>query len=304
MPMRTHGRARGFQYGLLIPELAFLCSSMAFAGELVTDDSLRLRVLHLAFPAGQISTIPVQPREKPYPIEDPLRRVIAVLRNGLAHGPDYEVIGPVAKDEEAAASDVTRPDSPPSNKRQVQMHLYRWRVREGDPLLVAVLRYKFLNVYPARCCGAVGKVLLLSSTADRILDVLDKTPWAFTMFTDVRFIPSTGANPEMLMISLDFSGVATDGVSSAVLDVENGRLKPLIAVDTMLRYEEGELEKMDVHTLTLDERQTQAAGGKQFVFIKKSFVGKGEVLVDPVTTQVSYPVGTGLPLDRNEAGWK
>jgi len=302
--MSAHSLARTFQHLLVILALASAHGSMAFAGELVTDESQRLRVLHLAFPAGQISIVPTQPRERPFPIEDPLRRVIGVLDNALNHGPDYEVIGPVAEDEEGAASYAGSPDTPLSNQRQVQMHLYRWRVREGAPLLVAILRYKFLHAHPPRCCGAVGKVLLLPSAADRILDVLNKTPWAFTMFTDVRFIPSTGTNPEMLMISLDFSGVATVGVSSAVFDVENARLKPLIAVDTVLLYEEGELDRIDVHTLTLDERQTHAAGGKQFVFTKKSFVGNGNVRPNPVTTQVSYPFGTGLPLDRNEAGWK
>lgn len=69
-----------------------------------------------------------------------------------------------------------------------------------------------------------------------------------------------------------------------------------MSVTTMVFYE-AELENADVHTLTLDEGQTLLAGGKRFFFVKKSFVEKGEVLRRPVTSRVSYPIGTGLPLD-------
>jgi hypothetical protein len=276
--------------------LVSISRSACFGGELVTDEAMRLRVIHLAFPTGRISTLPPQPSGDAFPIEDPLNRVVARLKNALEQGPDYQAIGPVAKNEKNPASDVTDFDRPASNKRQVQMRLYRWKANNGEPLLVAVLRYSFPNANPPRCCRVIGKVLLLSSTADRILDVLDKVPYAFTIFTEIRFIPQAGTAPELLIIGADYSGVSSVGVSSVILDASDGHLKPLMSISTMVLYE-AELENADVHTLSLDEQRTLVAGGRRFFFVKKSYVEKGKVRRTPVTTNVSFPVGTGLPLD-------
>jgi hypothetical protein len=116
--------AQVLRFSVLIVAVALLCGSVCLAGELVTDEATRLRVVRLAFPNGQISTLPPQPFQKPYPVKDPLNRVIAVIKNALEHGPEYEVIGPVAKNEEAPASYITDLNHIPSNKRQVQIHLY------------------------------------------------------------------------------------------------------------------------------------------------------------------------------------
>jgi len=175
------------------------------------------------------------------------------------------------------------------------MVLYRWKTgADGGQLLVAVLIYLFSMANPPHCCRAIGKVLLLSATGDRILDVLDKVPYAFTMFTSVRFLQVDETGSEKLMIGADFAYVATIGVSSAVLDVLGQKLTPLISATTMIQNEG---EEPDVHTLTLDERQTLAAKGKRYYFVKKAYVDKGKVLRTPVTSNESYPVGTGVPLD-------
>jgi len=269
---------------------------VCLAGEVVTDEAVRLRVVRLAFPNGRISTLPPRPSGDVFAIKDPLNRVVARLKNVLEQGPDYEIIASVAKNEKDFASDITDFKHPPSNRRQLQMRLYKWKAKDGEPLLVAVLRYSFLNANPPRCCRAIGKVLLLSSTADRILDVLDKVTYAFTIFTEIRFLPHGDTRPEILMIVADYSGVASVGVSSVILDASGGHLKPLMSVDTVVLYE-AELENADVHTLTFDERRTLVTGERRFFFVKKSYVEKGKVLPTPVTTSVSYPVGTGLPLN-------
>lgn len=81
-----------------------------------------------------------------------------------------------------------------------------------------------------------------------------------------------------------------------VFDVVNKHLRPLIEVSTLVLYE-AELENADVNTLALDEGRTRDAAGREFFFLKKSYIEKGKVLRRPVTTSVSYPVGAGLPLD-------
>jgi hypothetical protein len=81
-----------------------------------------------------------------------------------------------------------------------------------------------------------------------------------------------------------------------VFEAVNNKLHPILSVNTMVLYE-AELEKADIHTLTLDKRRTLFGRGTQFFFFKKSYVEKGRVLAKPVTTTVSYRVGTGVPLD-------
>lgn len=293
----SHGNssaARALPYCFLLAALAFLSHATCFAGERVIDETMRLRVLRLAFQNARISALPMQLNEKPYLVKDPMNRVFALVKNALKYDHGYEVVGPAAKNEEAFASDVT--GRPASNKRQVWMQLFRWRIADSDPLFVAVLSYSFLNANPPRCCQALGKILLLSSRGDRILDTFDKVPYAFTEFTSIRFFHTDGTGAEKLMISDDFSGVGTIGVSSVILDVSHQHLKPLASVTTMILYE-ADLENADVNTLTLDERRTLLAGGKRFFFVQKSYVEKGKVLRKPVTSSVSFPVGTGLPLD-------
>jgi len=69
-----------------------------------------------------------------------------------------------------------------------------------------------------------------------------------------------------------------------------------MSVTTMLLNED-EPENLDVHTLTFDEHRTILAGDKRFFFVKRVYAETGKVLSIPVTSIVSYPIGTGVPLD-------
>jgi hypothetical protein len=120
--------------------LVLLSSSLAFAGEQVKDETVRLRAVRLAFPNATISALAGRTGEQAYPVTDPIRRVIAVVNDALAGNREYQVIGAAAKNEEAAASDVTGAHSA-SERRQVQMKLYSWRTAKGKALLVAGLSY-------------------------------------------------------------------------------------------------------------------------------------------------------------------
>jgi len=174
------------------------------------------------------------------------------------------------------------------------MRLYRWK-GASDSKLVAVLSYSFPNANPPRCCRALGKVVLFSSKLDSVLDTFEKVPYAFTTFTSVRFLDVDGTGNEKLIIAGDLSGVATIGIDWAVFDLSQRKLIPVISVTSVILYE-ADLDEADVHTLTLDERQTLASKGKKYYFVKKAYVDNGKVLRTPATSRVSLPVGTGVPL--------
>jgi hypothetical protein len=266
------------------------------AAQLVADEPTNLQVLRLIFPNMRISVLPKPPAEKASPVTDPFQRVIALVKNGLEHGIEYDVVGPVAKDEEDSADDITDPKRTPSNERKVRMEVYRWSAGpSGGRFLVAVLSYKFLNANPPRCCNGLGKIVLLSDNADRVLDTIDKMPYAFTMFTSVQFLKIGGTEAEKLMIGADFSGVGTIGINSAVFDVVKEKLNPLLSLTTMV-LAEADIEELDIRTLEVDERRT-LADGKHFFFVEKTYASGKQILTIPRTETVSFPVGTGVPLD-------
>jgi len=295
--MNANDASRGLfaWLGSLFVALVLLNISIASGAELVTDSAVRLQVLRLVFPNTRISDVPTPKDDPPFPVTDPLGHLVISLKSGFEHY--YEVVGPVATEEEEPASDITDLNKGFSDKRQVRMEVYRWKApRDGEPLLAAVLDYSFAGANPARCCRAIGKVFLLSNAADRLLDSFDKMPNDFSMFTSVQFVDVDGSGTEKLLISADASGVAYLGVKSALFDLAKHRLTPLISVDTLVFYEE-ELENVTINTLTLDERQTIRSRGKRIFFVKETFAAKGKLFSKPRKSRVSFPVGYGLPLE-------
>jgi hypothetical protein len=266
------------------------------AAQFVADEPTNLQVLRLVFPKMRISVLPKQPAEKASPVTDPFQRVIALVKNGLEHGAEYDVVGPVAKDEEDSASDITDPKRSASQERKIRMEAYRWNTGpNGGRFLVAVLSYEFVNANPPRCCHGLGKIVLLSDNADRVLDTIDKMPYAFTMFTSVQFLKGGGTGAEKLMIGADFSGVGTIGINSAIFDVVKEKLNPLLSLTTMV-LAEADIEDLDIRTLEVDERRTPA-DGKHFFFVEKTYASGKQILTTPRTETVSFPVGTGVPLN-------
>jgi hypothetical protein len=288
--------AEGVKATLSLLTMLLVTASTANSAEIVTDEATRMGVLRLVFPNARISAVSGPPNIESFSVTDPLGHLVISLRSGFQH--EYAVVGPVAKEEEEPASDITRfPEHWMSDKRRVLMEVFRWKPpRDGEPLLVAVLSYSFPTANPARCCRAKGKVILLSTAADRILDRIEKVPYAFTTFTSVRFLDMDGSGAEKLMIGADTSGMGSIGVDSAVFDLSNRKLDPLLAVNTLVFYE-ADIEDLDIHTLTLDEPQTIRSSGKRFFFVKKTFAEKAKLFAKPPTSQMSYPVGFGVPLD-------
>jgi hypothetical protein len=166
-----------------------------------------------------------------------------------------------------------------------------------DPMLVAVLSYHFRGANPARCCLELGRTILLNTSADRILNEFRIAPHAFGPFTEIRFLPLVGGR-ELLIFGASYAPAATSAVISIILDVVNDHWKPVLAVDTVMQYFFGEQVQNDVHTLTLDEVRTVAAGGKRFYYVRQTWMRRGRTLSKPSTERLSFPAGFGFPL-----GW-
>lgn len=103
---------------LVLAALFVLGASSAHAAQLVTDETVRLRVLHTAFPNARISNSPAATESKqslPGGANkqeigfDTLGAISNELTDALEGERRYDVIGSVSKDEETPASDITAP---------------------------------------------------------------------------------------------------------------------------------------------------------------------------------------------------
>ena len=269
--------------------LLLVNASAAHGAESVTDESIRLRVLRLVFPNAAISRS--LPGVKQTPVQGPLGidAFSESFRDALEDEQEYDVVGSVGKDEALAAEDITSSAHDRfSEKRRVRLLLFRWRSNRGDQSsLVAVINYSFSEANPARCCLAVGKVVLLSDTGDRVLSMLDRMPNAFTTFTAIKFLSAGGAGRETLFLSVDFGGAGTIGINTAIIDLSNQRLTPLRWLPTAISYD---IEEK--FTMALDEPRTKRSKGKRVWFIKTTYAKKGKRFPAPVTSRESIEIGT------------
>jgi hypothetical protein len=273
-----------------------LGGAVGHAAQLVTDEATNLQVLRLVFPGMRVSVLAKRQDEKPSPVTDPMGRIIAVVSDGLERGREFSTIGPVSKEERGPASDLGDYQHM-SNQRYVRMEVFRWRAStDGQPFLLAVLSYTFRNSNPPLCCRALGKIVLLSNNANRVLDSFNKVPNAFTMFTSLDFIKVSGTGYEKLMIGVDFSGVGTIGINSAIFEVSQRKLRPLLSLTTMV-LNEADIEALDIRTLKFDEHRTFLANGKEFFFLQRTYATGKQVLATPSTETIALPVGTGVPID-------
>jgi hypothetical protein len=274
-------------------------TSIAFGAEIVTDETLRLQVLRTEFPKATISTghraeNPTKASRTPemQPFWDS-------MNDALANETEYQVVGPVEKEEEGAAElGIGLKEQRFSDKRRARLLLYRWRSKNGDQSnLLAILNYSFPEASPARCCRAIGKVLLLSTSGDHVLANVDQMPNAFTTFMAVKFLDAGSTGNEKLLIGADFAGAGTAGMDSAVFDLSNQKLTPLGWATTAVYFG---LEKKDeeMFTMTLDEPRTRMSKENRIWFIKRTYIEKGKKFPKPISRSASIRLNSkGVKLD-------
>jgi hypothetical protein len=277
--------------------LGFCATSVAFSAEMVTDEALRLRVLRNEFPKATVST--ARNRKKPpnSPLDPELKPLWDSMHDALENELEYEVVGPVEKAVEQY--DMTRlREGGLSERRRVRLLLYRLRSTNGDQSnLLAVLNYSFPEANPARCCRAIGKLLLMSLSGDKVLSKVDEMPNAFTMFTAVRFLDAGNTGGEKLLIGADFAGAGTVGTNTAVFDVSSQELTPLGWTTTAIYF--GLEEKDEVmFTMTLDEQRTRLSKENRVWFVKTTYIEKGKRFPKPIIGSASIRLNAkGVPLD-------
>jgi hypothetical protein len=274
-------------------------SSFASSAEIVTDEAVRLQILRNEFPKATISAARNGKKPPNPPLDPELQPLWDSMHDALEHASEYQVVGPVEKDEEQSATDITKFKGRRfSGIRRVRLLLYRLRSPNGDQSdLLAVLNYSFPEANPARCCRAIGRLLLMSLSGDQVLSKVDEMPNAFTMFTAVRFLDAKSTGSERLLIGADFAGAGTVGTNTAVFDLSNRKLTPLGWTTTAVYFG---LEKKDeeMFTMTLDEQRTRLSKENRVWFVKTTYIEKGKRFPKPIISSASIRLNSkGVRLD-------
>lgn len=272
----------------------FVFAPSVIGAELLTDEQTRMQALRLMFPSARVSDTLTKPADGSY--NNLIGSEKLPLIDALRDERQYRVTAPAESDERDEAGDVAEPDKPLSDTRLVRLRLYRLRasaVREH--LVLAIMSYSFADVNPPRCCRVIGRIALLSAELTSVLDTIRNMPYAFTIFTVIRFFDANGDGTEDFIVSADFSGAATVGIDTAIFDVKSRKLKPIMWLTTAVSYQ---LEDAEMFTMTIDEKRTRAAKGKRYYFLKQTYIEKGRSFSRPrLSIESRRVVRSGIVLD-------
>jgi len=274
-------------------------ASTGFSAEIVTDETLRLQVLRTEFPNATISIAQRAEKSAKASLNPEMQPLWDSMNDVLANESEYQVVGPIEKQEEGPAEFGSgSKEQQFSNRRRVRLLLYRLRSKRGEQSnLVAVLHYSFPEAKPSRCCRAIGNVLLVSMSGDHVLAKVDGMPNGFATFTAVKFLDVRSTGNEALLIGADFAGAGTEGVNTAVFDLSSHELTTLGWTTTSVY---SGLEKKDeaMFTMTLDEQRTRLSKENRVWFVKKTYIDKGKKFRKPITGRASIRLNSkGVPLD-------
>ncbi|MEI9814228.1 MAG: hypothetical protein WDO18_16985 [Acidobacteriota bacterium] len=215
------------------------------------------------------------------------------LVDALANEKQYEIRGAAPIEERAFAEDLVGEGDKLSDVRLVQMRLFRSGAGP-EARLLAIIRYFYLGANPARCCMAIGKVVLLNRTGNQALATVRQSPHAYTTFTNIQPIADLRTGRSILLVGLDFGAPETTGEYSMILGVERDRLIPLhgfvSAISTTA--EDGP----QTFAMTLDRGRTHFGTDRRLWFVKKTFMRGMKILDPPEAQHVAIKVGTN-PVD-------
>jgi hypothetical protein len=255
----------------------------------VSDEALRLNVLHAIFPGMPISVVPGARIDDSWP-EQPKRSELD-SPDALAKENVYRVIGKAANEAEKEASDqlITRK---PSSARAVRFQVFHW---PNSPGLLAVLQYKFEDAVPSMAFASIGLLVQLANVNGN-WEVRDRylleTRHHFTLQT-IRVLDLNGDGIDDLVIESDFGGAETWGTNLLIFNL-GAKIERSFETTSQISYKTD-----DRFTQVLDIPKTIEQAGKLVCFTKTTMFENG-MLFNPA--RISNPCyEPNEDLDRKES---
>ena len=256
-------------------------------GQPVSDEGLRLTVLHAIFPGMPVSVDRSKRIDDSWP-EKPNAGEL-YFPDALAAGNVYAVTGDAMNEAESEASkDVITGKS--SNTRQLRFQLFRWP-KENDTGLLAVLQYDFPGARPAMSCPSVGLLVhLRRNNAEWAVkeQYLLETVHHHSL-QGIRLLDLTGEGAHELVIESNSGGAGTAASDLLVFDLSKGHLDEVLNTETRMQH------MTDYwYTQTMNLSRTRQSHGQRFCFSKTTLFEAGKAFRPPRVSRPCYKRGDGV----------
>lgn len=256
---------------------------MPFAGNLfalaalITDESVRLRVLEAIFPKMHVTLLPTKSINHEFKMpHNPGLRGGDPLKNEKV----YRVTGaPNSWIDRCASENMLTNKS--SKTREVRAIVFAWPGMPGRELVVA--QYRYVGSSPALACPSIGRLYAVEGKTVTHEFTLDAQH--HTAIHEIQLADISGDGVEELIVESNFGGAATFAVILTVSDLSSGKFtKRFQTASLVLDNIEG-----SEFTQQLDIARTRETGGTKFCFTKTTYIERAVKFAKPRITYPCYP---------------
>lgn len=247
---------------------------------LITDESVRLRVLEAIFPKMHVTATPTRSIDRPLPkvADDPFYFDDA-LRGEMV----YRVTG-FAKswEDQCNASDVLLlpGQERPSMVRELRMRAFAYAPTRA----VADVHLKYVGANPPMSCPAITRAHSLESSGGqwRLTGSVTFDTVHHWGVESIRFLDLTGDGIDEFVVESDGGGAQTFLSAYHVFDLKESKLK---LRSTALAIVVSTLDG-DQFVQHFDVPRSRESGGKRICFTKTTYMVEGKKLSKP---RITYP---------------
>lgn len=241
---------------------------------LITDESVRLRVLEAIFPKMHITATPTRSIDASWQFADN-RNVW--FDDAFKHEAVYRVTGPPRSEADlCAARDIISDKL--SHVREVRFQVFPWPAEAGHYAVAA--QYEYIGANPPMACTSIARLYRVGPRGVAQEETFHTT--RHRRISRFELIDLSGDGVAELLIEADYGGGGFRGSVLRAYELKSGKLiKRFEAHSISLDWQEP-LE----FTQVLDIDRTRATAGAKFCFTRTTYVEKAVRFAEP---RVTYP---------------
>jgi hypothetical protein len=243
---------------------------------LITDESVRLRVLEAIFPKMHVTLLPTKSINNEFKM-----RHNPGLRGGDPMKTErvYRVTGePTSQDDWCASEDLAT--NRWSKTREVRVLVFGWPGLPGRELAVA--QYLYVGANPAGACWSIGRLYGVEGTTVATEFTLETIH--HSAIHEIQWVDLSGDGVEELIVESNSGGAGTFGVGFWAFDLKGGNFMRRFKTTSLL----SETIEGNEFTQTLNIDRTRETGGTKFCFTKTTYVEKAVRFRKPRVTHPCY----------------
>lgn len=243
---------------------------------LITDESVRLRVLEAIFPKMHITATPTRSIDASSQFAG--NRAVW-FDDAFKHEAVYRVTGPPQSEiDRCVASDLLSEKY--SHVREIRAQVFTWPAKPGHYLVAA--QYEYVGANPPRSCDSIARLYHVGLRGVVHEETFDTTH--HSMINNVQLVDLSGDGVEELIFEAEHGGGGFRASVLTVYDLRRGGFtKRFTAYSIALAWHEP-----FEYTQTLDIARTRATGAAKFCFTKTTYREGVSRLANPRITSPCY----------------